>query len=73
MVRGGFKLKQTGQVQRQSHILNDKNSQTCFYSQLFTRTQNCAIPLESVRTLEGNGELLLKIREWSTHTQLEDL
>lgn len=31
------------------------------------------IPLESVKTLEGNGELLLKIRELSTHIQLEDL
>lgn len=31
------------------------------------------IPLESVKTLEGNGELLLKTRELSTHTQLEDL
>jgi hypothetical protein len=54
-------------------MLDGKNSQTCFYSQLFTWTQNRLIPFESTKTLEGNGELLLKMRELSTHTQLEDL
>lgn len=40
---------------------------------MFTWTQNCWIPFESKEILVGNGELLLKIRELSIHTQLEDL
>lgn len=71
---GRFKKQRKGKKsEANSQKMSGNTKPTHFYSQLFTWTQNCLIPFESMKTLEGNGELLLKIRELSTHTQLADL